>query len=190
MGTEVEIKEDQNISLTVTLADLDPLADRPLVVGGTHAGERQLSLTAEVVSTTNSALLPNLANYAPAANDAVGLTQTMILSPAADQHGEAVIRLTVSDGILADQNTHQFKLKVLSVNDEPSFVMGSDVTVAEDPVGAGFAQTDPDPPASGRQVTHAAWATHISGGTSGLAGTLGDESTSSQISDLTFILST
>merc|ERR1712096_340818 len=72
-----------------------------------------------------------------------------------------------SDGISADEDTARLTLTVNSVNDAPSFIIGNDVTVAEDPAGLGVPQT----------VSN--WATSINAGTSGttgISGTPGDES--------------
>merc|ERR1711964_417078 len=107
------------------------------------------------------------------ATDNPGMTRALILNPGDDQYGYAVISLKVSDGI--EHSTHQFKLTVASVNDDPSFTKGGNQSVAED---------------SGRQTV--AWATDIStmppgvAAAAGLAGTDGDES--EQIPSLEFSL--
>merc|ERR1711964_257527 len=104
----VQIDEGDSITLSVTLLDPDPAADRPLVVGGTYDGQHQLILTATVAVdangdpiTDNPDLLdpPNSAgSIAISADSTDGLTQTMILAPADYQYGYAVIRLKVSEG--------------------------------------------------------------------------------------------
>merc|ERR1711964_921123 len=114
------INEDGLINLTVVIADGDPSTDWPEV----SAGQHKLIVTAE---SDDQILLPN-GNIALAGN---GSPRTVTLSPAADQHGSVVITFKVSDGI--DQDTATLTLTVNSVNDAPSFIMGDDVTVAEDP---------------------------------------------------------
>merc|ERR1712000_741024 len=139
-----EIDEDGRTILSVTITDPDPSADLPEVTdadGNPVLDENENpvhALKLEVVSD-NSTLLPDGAgdtNILIMGNGTSSSLRTVTLSPAPDQHGEAVITLTVSDGI--DENTHRFKLKVNSVNDEPSFDMGSNLSIAEDPVGTGF----------------------------------------------------
>merc|ERR1711964_475788 len=132
----------------------DPSADWPEV----SAGQHELIVTAV---SDDQILLPN-GNIALAGS---GGTRTVTLSPAADQHGSVVITFKVSDGI--DQDTATWALTVNAINDAPSYLMGDDVTVAEDPGGLGVPQT----------VSN--WATSLdagTAGTTGISGTLGDES--------------
>ncbi len=59
-----------------------------------------------------------------------GTARTINLIPAGNENGTTLITVTVDDGDLIATDT--FTLTVTAVNDEPSFAMGSDVTVPED----------------------------------------------------------
>jgi len=63
--------------------------------------------------------------------------RSLLFTPAADAHGESTLNVTVTDnGGTAHGGvnflTRAFTLRVVSVNDEPTFTPGADVTVAED----------------------------------------------------------
>merc|ERR1711964_530456 len=123
-------------------------------------------------------------------------TRTVTLSPAAYQHGQALITLTVKDG--TDSTYYQFKLKVNPVNDAPSFDVAGNVEVLEDAAvaGTGYAVVAT---ADGSQVTHVGWATHISAmpedilvGTvvTDISGTAGDESQTQSFDNSSFGITT
>merc|ERR1711964_186896 len=123
-------------------------------------------------------------------------TRTVTLSPAAYQHGEALITLTVKDG--TDSTGYQFKLKVNPVNDAPSFDMAGNVEVLEDAAVAGSGYTVVET-AGGSKVTHAGWATHISAmpedilvGTvvTDISATAGDESQTQSFDNTSFGITT
>merc|ERR1712096_339392 len=124
------IDEDGVTNLTVTIADPDPPAD--------WSGQ---ALKLEVGSNNDTLLPDNGAeNIIITGNGTSSPTRTVTLSPAADQHGETLITLTVKDG--TDSTEYQFKLQVNSVNDAPSFDMVNvDVEVLEDAAVAGSGYT-------------------------------------------------
>ncbi len=94
-----------------------------LAVSDPDGSNSALTVTA---TSQNTAVLPNSGVSVTGA----GSTRTLTLSPRADAHGSADVRVTVSDG--QDSATRTFTLAVTSVNDAPSFSGGGDVTVDED----------------------------------------------------------
>lgn len=103
--TAQTIPEDTPTStLLFTIADVD-----------TAAGDLTVAAT-----SSDTTLIP-LANLTFKGSDAF---RGLVVTPAANQHGEATITVTVSDGLLTSQQT--FQVTVLAVDDPAAITLDSD----------------------------------------------------------------
>jgi hypothetical protein len=120
-----------------------------VTVGDPDEGPNALVLSA---SSDNPTLLPPGTAYAFGGS---GAARTLTITPAPNQNGSATVTVTVTDsgGLTA---TDTFVLTVKPVNDEPSFNIGGNQTVAEDAGNqtvAGFATgMSAGPPDEGGQT--------------------------------------
>jgi subtilisin-like proprotein convertase family protein len=105
----VVLEDNASAGLDFGVADPDTPADA-LVVGG---------------SSSNPDLIP-AENISFEGN---GSARTLVVRPAADQFGSAIITLTVSDG--TSSASRSFTINVVGVNDPPAFNAGSNQSVLE-----------------------------------------------------------
>jgi uncharacterized delta-60 repeat protein len=139
------IIDDDNTAPTIAPVDAistgedTPTSPIALTIGDAHTLPEQLTVTA---SSSNQTLVPD----SQIALSGSGANRSMQITPAANQHGEATITLTVSDG--SRTATTSFVLEVTPVNDLPSFTGGANQTAV---CGVG-------------QQTIAGWASAISPG--------------------------
>ena len=108
-----------------------------VLIDDLELGSSQLEMSAE---STNPALL----SVEGIAIDPYGSERTLTITPSANAHGEAVITITVSDGV--DQASAAFTLTVNEMNDPPilSVARGGDGGLTVEWVGGGVLQSSAD----------------------------------------------
>ena len=108
-----------------------------VLIDDVELGSSLLEMSAE---STNPALLP----VEGIAIDLYGSERTLTITPSANAHGEAVITITVSDGV--DQASAAFTLTVNEMNDPPilSVARGGDGGLTVEWVGGGVLQSSTD----------------------------------------------
>ena len=108
-----------------------------VLIDDLELGSSQLEMSAE---STNPALL----SVEGIAIDPYGSERTLTITPSANAHGEAVITITVSDGV--DQASAAFTLTVNEMNDPPilSVARGGDGGLTVEWVGGGVLQSSTD----------------------------------------------
>jgi len=108
-----------------------------VLIDDLEQGSSLLEMSAE---STNPALLP----VEGIAIDLYGSERTLTITPSANAHGEAVITITVSDGV--DQASAAFTLTVNEMNDPPilSVARGGDGGLTVEWVGGGVLQSSTD----------------------------------------------
>lgn len=137
-----------NVNEAPTLSDIPnqltdedtPKVGIPFTISDPETAPGSLTVTA---TSANQTVLPN----AGIAIGGSGGNRTLSLTPAANQHGSAVVTVTVSDGTLSTSDT--FTLQVGSVNDSPTISNVTDRTIDENtssppiPFTIGDPDTDP-----------------------------------------------
>jgi len=108
-----------------------------VLIDDLELGSSQLEVSAE---STNPALL----SVEGIAIDPYGSERTLTITPSANAHGEAVITITVSDGV--DQASAAFTLTVNEMNDPPilSVARGGDGGLTVEWAGGGVLQSSTD----------------------------------------------
>ena len=108
-----------------------------VLIDDLELGSSQLEMSAE---STNPALL----SVEGIAIDPYGSERTLTITPSANAHGEAVITITVSDGV--DQASAVFTLTVNEMNDPPilSVARGGDGGLTVEWAGGGVLQSSTD----------------------------------------------
>ena len=108
-----------------------------VLIDDLELGSSQLEMSAE---STNPALLP----VEGIAIDPYGSERTLTITPSANAHGEAVITISVSDGV--DQDSRTFTLTVNEVNDPTvlSVARGGNGELTVEWVGGGVLQSSTD----------------------------------------------
>ena len=108
-----------------------------VLIDDLELGSSQLEMSAE---SSNLALLP----VEGIAIDPYGSERTLTISPSANAHGEAVITISVSDGV--DQDSRAFTLTVNEVNDPTilSVARGGNGELTVEWVGGGVLQSSTD----------------------------------------------
>ena len=108
-----------------------------VLIDDLELGSSQLEMSAE---STNPALLP----VEGIAIDPYGSERTLTITPSANAHGEAVITISVSDGV--DQDSRAFTLTVNEVNDPTilSVARGGNGELTVEWVGGGVLQSSTD----------------------------------------------
>ena len=148
-GNKVAIYRNLKIDgeLYNTPPTIEPIDDLTINENGTgevvvliddlELGSSQLEMSAE---SSNLALLP----VEGIAIDPYGSERTLTISPSANAHGEAVITISVSDGV--DQDSRAFTLTVNEVNDPTilSVARGGNGELTVEWVGGGVLQSSTD----------------------------------------------
>ena len=108
-----------------------------VLIDDLELGSSQLEMSAE---SSNPALLP----VEGIAIDPYGSERTLTITPSANAHGEAVITISVSDGV--DQDSRAFTLTVNEVNDPTilSVARGGNGELTVEWVGGGVLQSSTD----------------------------------------------
>jgi uncharacterized protein YqjF (DUF2071 family) len=127
-----------SIANQTTLEDV-PTSAIPFLIGDNETPASNLLVT---FTSSNSSLLP----LSGIQLDGTGANRTLLLQPASNQFGTALVTISVSDGSLGTSTT--FQLVVAAVNDRPEISAIANQTINEGTFSAliGFTVSDVDSP--------------------------------------------